>query len=183
MIINLKPYKKLIVIGLFILVPFIFLNLLNYGVHQAGKELDGQEKKAEMAVKEQIKASSGRELTAKENFFAEYRLKRDRVRGKQVEILTAIANEETADEQAKNAAEMKLIMISDRAEKELQAETVIRSLGYPECAVMIKDSGVTVIVEGRILAVEEEEQIKKTLGGITGKKIDEITIVVRSSAE
>lgn len=179
MIIQIKPYKKLIVISLVILLPLIFLNLLNYRVNHAGKELDKQEEKAEMAVKEQLEASSGK--APQENFFAEYRLKRDRVRGKQVEILTAIANGETADEQAKNAAEMKLIMISDRAEKELQAETVIRSLGYPECAVMIKDGGLTVIVEGRLLAVEEEEQIKKTLSGITGKKINEMTIVVRSA--
>lgn len=183
MIIQLKHYRRLLVISLVILIPFIALNILNYGVNHKSREASVQPDSLEMAVDKKVQENISKNQMESKNFFAEYRLKRDRVRGRQVEILREIAHDSASTVESRSTAEMKLIVISDRAEKELQAETMIRSLGYKECAVMIKDASVNAIIEVRNLSIEDEEAIKQILVSLTGEKKDSISVIAREKTQ
>ena len=64
-------------------------------------------------------------------FFSEYRLERERIRGKQTELLKDIAGNPSNDKKVRDAAAMKLVEVADTVEKEMQAETLIKSEGIP----------------------------------------------------
>jgi stage III sporulation protein AH len=131
----------------------------------------------QMAVKNNLQKNEAKGVS----FFSEYRLERDRVRGRQVEILREISASQTADQKARNSAALKLVAVSDRAEKEMQAETLIKAKGYQDCVVMLEDDTATVIVEQKQLRPEQEIEIAKAVCAVTGWKADKVSVAAREN--
>lgn len=93
---------------------------------------------------------SSRAITADKNnldFFIEYRLDRERSRGRQIELLREIINSPSASEQARKKAQEELLAISQKLAKETELEHLIRAKGYQDATVCIEGKGVTVIVQ------------------------------------
>lgn len=80
------------------------------------------------------------------DFFIEYRLDRERTRGRQIELLKEIINSPTAGEQARKKAQEDLLAISDKLSRETELEHLLRAKGYRDASVLIEERGVTVIV-------------------------------------
>ena len=83
----------------------------------------------------------------KEDFFIEYRLDRERTRGRQIELLREIINSSQASEQARQKAQEELLVISGRLGKEMELEHLLRARGYRDATVCIEEKGITVIVQ------------------------------------
>ncbi|MGB9846315.1 MAG: SpoIIIAH-like family protein [Desulfotomaculales bacterium] len=80
------------------------------------------------------------------DFFIEYKLERERTRGRQIELLREIINSPATSEQARQKAQEDLMAISSKLSKETDLEHLLRARGYQDALVCIEDRGVTVIV-------------------------------------
>lgn len=81
------------------------------------------------------------------DFFIEYRLDRERMRGRQIELLREIINSSAASDQARQKAQEELLVITNKLAREMELEHLIRAKGYQDATVCIEEKGVTVIVQ------------------------------------
>lgn len=116
-----------------------------------------------------------------DEFFAEYRLQRDRTRGKQVEMLREILNQASAEKDARQAASLRLVEIAADIEKEMKAENLIKSKGFEDCVVIIQPENTTVVVAAAGLNAEQEQELTKLVSRSTKNPEQEIAIIVRST--
>ncbi|KUG05020.1 stage iii sporulation protein ah [hydrocarbon metagenome] len=114
-----------------------------------------------------------------DNYFAEYRMERERIRSKQVETLKDIINQESSTQEAKDAAALRLVKISEDIEKEMKTESLIKSRGYEDCVVIIQAETTTVVILAAALRVDQEEEIKKMVSRSVQCSDDSICIVAR----
>ena len=85
------------------------------------------------------------------DYYAEARMERDRARSRQVEVLEdVIADPKTGDE-VRGDAQKRLLQLSERIRREIEAENLIKGKGYDDALVFINDGGVVVIVKARRL--------------------------------
>ncbi|NLB88964.1 MAG: SpoIIIAH-like family protein [Syntrophomonadaceae bacterium] len=112
-------------------------------------------------------------------FFSEYRMERERLRGKQLELLKEIVNNEAHEEKARAAASMRMVEITADMEKELKAENIVKSKGYKDCVIILQPQATTIIVQSENLTIDKEKELKDIVSKATGSSIDKMSIIVR----
>lgn len=118
-------------------------------------------------------------LPAGDQFFAEYRMERERMRGKQVEMLKEIINNVDAEREARQAASLRLVEISTHMEREMKAENLIKSKGFADCVILIQEENTTVVVAGANLRLDQEKEIIELVSRAAQAREDQITIITR----
>jgi len=109
-------------------------------------------------------------------FFVEYRMERDRVRGQQVEFYREIINNSNTSSDARQLAQNRLLVISQNMEKEMKLENLIRAKGYKDAVVFLHDQTVTAIV--RAISLTEEEIAELSAVVARGAGVDEQNIFI-----
>ncbi|MDR1159807.1 MAG: SpoIIIAH-like family protein, partial [Syntrophomonadaceae bacterium] len=131
MVLNLKKKSFLIAVILCLMVALSFAKVLNIGgIDKDAADLTKMETPAQQ-MEEQI----GGQKTSGSDFFATYRVERERIRGHQTEMLQSIINDRNTEKTAREAASMQLMNISADMEREMKAENLIKSLGFLDCVV------------------------------------------------
>lgn len=113
------------------------------------------------------------------DFFAEYRMERERVRSREVETLKEVINKEDCSQEARDAAALRLVKISENVEKEVKTESLIKSRGYQDCAVIIQAETTTVVVLASTLRMDQEEEIKNMVSRAMPCPQDNICVIAR----
>lgn len=142
----------------------------------AGESIETAAESMSMDVKEKKAYEKG------EDFFAEYRLERENMRSKQIEMLKGITDNEKTEKKARDAAALRVVEITREMEKELKAESLVKSKGFDDCIVILQSGGITVVVEGDTLSEKEESDIRKAVGSIAGDN-EKISIIVKSEKD
>lgn len=115
--------------------------------------------------------------TMEYDFFAEYRLQREISRSKEIDLLKEMINNENYDAEIKKSAQLDLLSLIKKMEKEFDAENLIKAKGVKDSIVMISNDGVNVIInvdgpiEGYI------PKIGEAAAKATGRRMEEITII------
>jgi|GEM_PF-402387 len=177
MIISLNRIKLLALMAAIIIIPFIGINLINICLQ---RESAPRTSPAIVETNNGAPNSPGISQVAEiapRGIFSEYRLERERVRSKEVGLLKDIVNNPASPPQALEAAYLKLVDLADREEKELQAEVLIKSQGFQDCAVVITPAATTVLLEGSHQGMAEQEKIKKSVSVATGYAEKSILVV------
>lgn len=181
MLISFRRIKQLAMITAIIVIPIIGLNLLHLSLNH-----DSQTTSSSMEKSTAPAALVGQKISTKQNdgmgFFSEYRMERERVRSKQIEMLKELAGNPSNTQKVRDEAAMKLVRVADATEKEMQAETLIRATGIRDCAVIIEDAGVSIILDSTAVSDEQKENIRKLSSLATGVKTDKISIDLRTAA-
>ncbi|NLO89646.1 MAG: SpoIIIAH-like family protein [Clostridia bacterium] len=113
-----------------------------------------------------------------EEFFINYRMERDRVRGQQVELLQKIISDPSSDTQMKKDAQKKLIELTENMEKEMQLESLIKAKGYRETALFIQPGSATVIIKkDGDLTEEDAAKVADIVSKVTGFDLSDIVVV------
>ncbi|MDD4801716.1 MAG: SpoIIIAH-like family protein [Syntrophomonas sp.] len=120
-------------------------------------------------------------LDEDDNFFAEYRMKRERVRSKEIQLLKDIANDLSSDKKTRDTACLKLVELAERAEKEMQAEAMIKSQGFFDCAVIITPANTTTVMIENSVSAESQEEMRRAVSLATGSSEKNISIIKRHS--
>lgn len=175
MIINIK---RLLTITMVILIPFIIIYFLGtcIGDNRSKQVSNAQE---ESVVFDNInKVDIINNKIDKNSFFAEYRIERERLRGEQIEILREIIKNDTAEGKTKEAASMRLLQMMERAERELQAEIMVKSKGAEDCAVIMDKESAIVIIGGEYSEQLCQEEIRKVVNVSTDYNEKDINIIL-----
>ncbi|PKM78603.1 MAG: hypothetical protein CVU90_00980 [Firmicutes bacterium HGW-Firmicutes-15] len=182
MIISIRNIKILAVISAVILIPFIALNLINLSMNAKSRPVSNTvvgPDTSDITIRTNLKSQDEEKI----NFFAEYRIDRERTRGKETELLREIANNSSSDKKARDAACLKLVELAEKAEKEMQAEAMIKSQGFEDCAVIIAPKSTTVMIESNSTQIQHQEEIRKAVSIATGCIEKNVSIVKRQSIE
>ncbi|SHG65162.1 stage III sporulation protein AH [Thermosyntropha lipolytica DSM 11003] len=118
----------------------------------------------------------------KEDFFAAYRLMRENMRSREIEMLEKIINSEKTEKKAKDAASLRIVQITREMEQELKIENLIRSKGFADCVVFLQPEGVSIVIKGDGLSEGEESEIRKLVKGILGEN-NKISIILKAGEE
>ncbi|QGT98957.1 hypothetical protein SYNTR_0364 [Candidatus Syntrophocurvum alkaliphilum] len=168
--------KKTIIGIVSILILIVGISLVNLTLQEPVSENEEQNESVITGeIEKQIKENKDEKKTT---FFAQYRIERERVRGKQIELLRDIINDQSQEPRAKEVASERLVAITEDIEKELKAESFIKSKGFKECVVIIMPETTTVVVESTALRVDKEEEIKKLVSSATGCSEDKVSIII-----
>lgn len=117
---------------------------------------------------------------AKENFFVEYRLERERTRGKQMALLREVIDNPSTNQDARAIAQEKLLALGDFTAGELELESMLKAKGFGEVAVFLKETGATVIVQAERLSPGEAGRIMDLVVRETGLDQEKIIIIPKS---
>lgn len=110
------------------------------------------------------------------DFFIEYKLKRDRLRSKEMEILKEIIHDPNSDKDMRYEAQKNLQKIIRSIEKELIIENMIKGKGYDDSIIVLSDDFASVIVKTEGLDDKQVAQICDIVSKSTNLSLDKITI-------
>jgi stage III sporulation protein AH len=173
MVLNFK--KKGIIVA--VLVGVVFFGLLISKMNSA-KPDDGVKDLTDEQEISDIN-TPGINNQQQDDFFSEYRIERERVRGKQVEMLQEIINNQSIEKEARQTASLRLVSITEDMEKEMKAENLVKSKGFEECVVIIQPHTTTVIIKSSTLRLDEEQEIKELVSRITQYSEENLCIIAR----
>ena len=109
-------------------------------------------------------------------FAAEARLTREQIRAKNKETLLEIINNTEISEDMKADAIASMNQLTDRAEKELDAEILLDAKGFKDSVVSINDDSVDVIIGAASITEEQRAQIEDIVTRKTEKDVSDIVI-------
>lgn len=114
---------------------------------------------------------------------SEAKVTREQTRSKNKEVLMELINSTNiTDEQKQNAID-EMVRMTDTAEKELAAETLLTAQGFDEVVVSINDSCADVVVSSAQVSDAERAQIEDIVKRKTGIEPANITITPVSVSE
>jgi stage III sporulation protein AH len=117
------------------------------------------------------------------DFIVEAKLAREEMRAGNKATLMEIVNNESLTEEEKSAAVEKIVEMTENAQKESEAETLIQAKGYDNVAVTITDSGVDVMVVAESLDSTARAQIEEIVKAKAGVSASQITITAVKNIE
>ena len=109
-------------------------------------------------------------------FSASAKLNREQVRSKNEASLLEIINNTDISEDMKADAIASMNRMTDRAEKELDAELLLEAKGFKDSAVSINDDSVDVIVGAAEITDEQKAQIEDIVTRKTERNVSDIVI-------
>ncbi|MBE5939043.1 MAG: SpoIIIAH-like family protein [Lachnospiraceae bacterium] len=118
--------------------------------------------------------------TSELNFAISARLSREQLRANNKELLMSIIESDKATETERQQVIEQLILITQTAEKENAAETLLESKGYEGAVVTMTNGSVDVIVAGESLTDVQRAQIEDVVKRKTEVDANKITITTIS---
>jgi stage III sporulation protein AH len=114
-----------------------------------------------------------------EDFFADYRLKRDQDRDSLREVLREVLNSQNLDSDAKRQAGAQLLEVGRLANLENQAESLVRAKGFEDVLVHIGSDSAQVVVRSKPLTDQQAMTVMDMVSKIGGIKVPGIVVMAR----
>lgn len=112
-------------------------------------------------------------------FFAQYRLERDRARSQQVDLLREMVNTPATDTESRAEAQKRLLELTQQMEREMELENLMVAKGYPEAAAFIQPEAVTVVLFSSPLKAEQKKEIASLASRLAGCTEEQVSIICR----
>ena len=143
------------------------------------ESLDGDVDLAEENVGEAVLASS----TMGVGLVSEAKVTREQTRSRNKEMLMELINSTNITDDQKQSAIDEMVQMTDVAEKERAAETLLVAQGFDEVVVSINDSCADVVVSSTQVSDSQRAQIEDIVKRKTGIEAANITITPVVSSE
>lgn len=146
-----------------------------YDVKKVSQELENDKKEKSNEV-----ISRNTNIKNKESdFFIDYKLERDRLRSQEADYLRELINNPNATQQSKDKAQEDLIGLSQKVEKEMIVENLIKAKGFEDSVLFLSKNTANVVVKTEKLSQKEVAQITDIVMKATEIPLDKITIIER----
>lgn len=109
------------------------------------------------------------------DFFIEYRLERDKIRSERSDLLRESIKNAKTDDSRNQAQDSVLKMIAEK-QKETEIESLIRSRGFTDALVFIRENSVSAVIKTNSLSHEEVIQVADIITRVSGIKAENISI-------
>ncbi len=166
---NLIIGCSVLVIGLAIALNFLFLN--------DTEVTTGYDYSASSGMTSSEDALSVSENDDTNDYFAVSQLNRQRARDEAMEVLQCVADNDTADEEAKAKALDEISQIARDMENESNIETLVVSKGFEQCVAVVSGGTASVIVKADELVDSQISQINEIVFTQTGIEPQNIKII------
>lgn len=113
-----------------------------------------------------------------DDYYVEYRLERERSRGRQVELLRSIVNDPHAGPEARQNAQERLLQISLELDREVSVENILRAKGLQDVVVFFQNEMVTVVVP-HLVTAEQGTTVVNLVSRATGIMSENIMVIAR----
>lgn len=143
------------------------------------ESLDEDVDLAEENVGETVLASS----TMGVGLVSEAKVTREQNRSRNKEMLMELINSANVTDEQKQGAIDEMVQMTDAAEKELAAETLLAAQGFDEVVVSISDATADVVVSSTQVSDSQRAQIEDIVKRKTGIEAANITITPVTAAE
>ncbi len=145
------------------------------------------EEETEPAAEEQAEAEVGDTVMVGSSvgvgLVSEAKVTREQTRSRNKEILMELINSTNITDEQKQGAIDEMVEMTDIAEKELAAETLLSAQGFNDVVVSINDSSADVVVSNSQVSDAERAQIEDIVKRKTGIEAANITITPVTAAE
>ncbi len=108
--------------------------------------------------------------------FSEYKLERERMRSRQVELLQNLAYDSNSERERKEQAQVDLQTFIEKISRETEIENLLKAQGYLDALVLLDQEAITVVVPVTLVR-EEAARIGELVHRLTGIRLERITIV------
>lgn len=108
--------------------------------------------------------------------YSEYKLERERMRSRQIELLQNIAYDVQTQGGRREEAQLQLQALIDRITRETEIENLLKAKGYLDALVLLDSQAVTVVVPVT-LTRDEAARVGELVHRLTGLSMERITIV------
>lgn len=114
---------------------------------------------------------------SEEDYFSKSRMERDTGRSKAMESLKTVSENPNATDEARNEAAERIILMSERTEKEASAEGEIKAKGFSDCVVYMNEDTVSVVVKSDFeITGTDAAKIQEIIIRMTGVDASKISI-------
>lgn len=177
MVLEVKRAKKVVLIAGLLLIVIVAVSFFGGG-KSCKQPIDvADNTTGEMAQPGQGVLEKGWRDEA--NFFAEYRLQRERMRSREMQVLKELACDKEQGQATRDAASSKIMYIMEETEKEMKAENLVKSRGVEECVIISEPGISTVVIEGSAAVIDEEE-IRNLVSHVLKVSEEDLSMVFRS---
>lgn len=112
-----------------------------------------------------------------QEFFVEYRLERDRIRGQEMEIFNEMINNPQVGSESKKEAEQQLLHLVNLMEKELLVENSLKIQGYKDALLFSHRSGTTVMIEADKIDAEDFLRVTEMVATTLDVPREEVQVI------
>ncbi len=109
------------------------------------------------------------------DFFAEYRLERDKVRSERTDLLREVLRGAKTDE-ARQKAQDAVLKLALEKQREAEMENLIKARGFADALVFIRDDSVSAVVKTQMLSREDVVQVADVIARVSGVRPEDIVI-------
>ncbi len=113
-------------------------------------------------------------------YFIEYRMKRDRIRSQEIEMLKDLIDNPDTSQESKRDAEQELLSLVVHMEKELKVENLIKAKGYKDVVFFFEDGMANVVVKTEELSESQFLQIAEEVAKITEENMENIKVITKN---
>jgi hypothetical protein len=124
----------------------------------------------------QVPGAAVRVTALPDSRFDDYRVERDRARAAQVELLRGALAESGLSEARKEQLTGELLELLRKAEREMQAEALLKAQGFADAVVVITDSAASAVVS-EVLTSASAAKVGDLVARIAGISPERITII------
>jgi len=166
---------------LIISVYMMFLGNFPRVVYEKDSSAQDAEKVSSQTVAPQ-QSTPGTVLDKKQDqsdFFIDYKLERDRLRSQEADYLRELINNANASNESRDQAQKDLIALSQRVEKEMMVENLIKAKGFEDAVIFISNDYANVVIKASGLQSKQVAQVTDIVTKTTDIPIDKITIIER----
>ncbi len=111
------------------------------------------------------------------NYFAQTKMDRDVVRGKDIEIMKSITDDQSASKEQKTEAQAKMMKIVETSQKELNIENLIKGKGFSDVVALFGDDGsVDIVVKAPAISKADTAKIVDIVTRQANISLDKIVI-------
>ena len=151
------------------------------------EDTEAAEEEAEPAAEEQAEAEVGDTVMVGSSvgvgLVSEAKVTREQTRSRNKEILMELINSTNITDEQKQGAIDEMVEMTDIAEEELAAETLLSAQGFNDVVVSINESSADVVVSNTQVSDAERAQIEDIVKRKTGIEAANITITPVTAAE
>ena len=149
--------------------------------HQTGKSIGGGVPVESAPAPREPVATFAGDNNNDADYFVEYRMERERVRGMEMETMREVLASPDAGEEIRKSAHERLLRLSSHISREMEMENLIRARGFKDAAVFLDENTVTVVVKNGETAAggDGHAGIVELVTNNTGVESDDIIIITR----
>jgi stage III sporulation protein AH len=113
------------------------------------------------------------------DYFAEFRMNRERSRGALTEKLKEVMASESADADTRRSASVEYLNTSRNASLEEQAEAMVKAKGFADVLVSVHGETAQVVVKAKSLTQDQVMQVIEMVSRIARVKPGQVTVIPR----